>query len=121
MQKQTVYSHAQKKLDPISYRLFVYLVERLRTVGLPTTYEPVGTHLGVAWHHNALGPYLASVTRYTLEQYDFLLSAIVHAAGTGQPGDGFPVFAWELGVRINSPLWYDQELQKMTAWATALT
>lgn len=121
MKLQTVLSKARKELDPIPYQMFEFLIERLRKEGLPTNYEPVGRHVGLPWQHDNLGPHLAAATEYTHEQYDFLISSMVHVLGTGEPGNGFAMFAWtDLGVRIDSKLWYDQELQKMVGWARSL-
>ena len=120
MQKQTVLNHAKKNLSSIEYDIFAYLLEHLKVQGLPTTYMPVGLHVGLPWEHDCLGGYLANVTVYTHERYGFMLSSMVHVAGTKEPGKGFPLFAWHRGVRINSPLWYEQELTKMIDWARNL-
>lgn len=121
MKKQAVLTDARKGLQPIPYRVFEYLLDRLIVEGLPVTYEPVGRHVGLPWQHDSLGSPLAEVSDYTFETFGFMMSAMVHVSGMGEPGNGFPLWAWnEHDVRINSPLWYQQELDRMVKWARAL-
>jgi hypothetical protein len=121
MEKQKVLEEARKVLSPISFAVFDHLLEWLRQHDTPTAYEPVGLAVGLPHQHDNLDEYLGEITEYTHEKYQFLLSAIVHRAGKGEPGPGFPLLAWALNVRINSPLWYEQERMRMSEWARGLT
>lgn len=120
MKRQTVLADAKRNMSQPGYAIFQHLVEWLASRDVPTTYEPVGRAVGLPWEHNCLGGYLGEISEYTHEKYGFLISAIVHSAGTAEPGNGFPQVAWDLGVRINSPLWYEQERVRMAKWAKSL-
>lgn len=121
MKKSQVLSHAKKNLGVVEYEIFKFLLEHLVKNGCATTYKPVGIHVGRSWEHSCLGSELEAVTIYTHKKYGFLISSMVHVSGTGQAGAGFPYLAADLGVRINSKIWYNQEISKMTAWARSLT
>ena len=114
MTKQFVFMEASQHLSSTAFRIFNFLI-RCAEQGNPTLYGDVANVVGLSPRN--LSEHLDAINHFTFPRYEFLLSAIVHESGKGQPAVEFADYAWKsFGVRINSQLWYAQEFTKIEYW-----
>jgi hypothetical protein len=126
MKKQTVIKEARANLRPIEFQIFQHLLDYVIRNRTHTTYEPVGSAIGIPHNHSCMSEFLGNISNFTKEKYDFLFSVLVYssanqnpATGPG-PGPGFANLAWDHGISISSPSWYEQEKNRIIRWADRL-